>query len=362
MSEHEDSKDWQAQPAQERRGWQGCLLGIGIVVGALTLFLCLLLGLSWAGGKRARAELVAKYPPPGQMVDMGGYGLHINCQGAKEPGGPTVVLEAGAREFSLVWDRVQGQVSEFARVCAYDRAGLGWSQRGPNSRTVPYVTGELNALLAAAGEEPPYVLVGHSMGGLYARYYTHEHPEQVVGMVLVDSGHEEWSQRLPEAVVKLSEQTNQILRILPMVSDLGMVARDPAGYPSPFLPPLALGTEETYKAVVAMSPHYFATAVEEGDALEESYAAMRNLPDRSLGDLHLVVLSAGKFEALPEGLISAEEQAQVRAIEAELQADLVTLSSNARQVIAEESGHHIQLEQPELVIEAIREVLGAAQP
>ncbi len=361
MGENEVAQDVQAQPGQERRGWQGCLLGMGIVAGTLALFLCLLVGLSWAGGNRARAELAAKFPPPGQMVDVGGYRLHIHCQGAKEPGVPTVLLEAGAREFSLVWDQVQGQVAEFARVCAYDRAGMGWSERGPNPRTAPYVADELDALLAAAGVEPPYVLVGHSMGGLYARFYAHEHPEQVAGMVLVDSGHEEYNQRLPEALVTLSQQTNQILRILPLVSDLGMVARDPAGYPSPFLPPLAPGTEERYRSVLAMSPDFFTTAVEEGDALEESYAAVRNLPDRSLGDLPLIVLSAGKFEALPERLISAEEQAQVRAIAAELQADLVTLSSNGRQVIAEESGHHIQLEQPELVIEAIHKVLDAAQ-
>jgi pimeloyl-ACP methyl ester carboxylesterase len=361
MGENEVPKDVQAQPGQERRGWQGCLLGVGIVVGALSLFFCLLVGLSCAGGNRARAELATNHPPPGQMVDMGGYRLHIHCQGADKPGVPTVLLEAGAREFSLVWDRVQGRVAEFARVCAYDRAGLGWSDRGPNPRTVSHVTDELDALLAAAGVEPPYILVGHSMGGLYARYYAHKHPERVVGMVLVDSGHEEWSQRLPEALVKLGEQTNQILRILPVVSALGMAARDPDGYPSPFLPPLAPGTEETYKAVMAMSPYFFTTAVEEGDALEESYAAMRNLPDRSLGDLPLVVISAGKSEALPEGLISAEDQSLVRTIEAELQAELVTLSSNGRQMIAEDSGHHIQLEQPELVIEAIREMVEAAR-
>jgi pimeloyl-ACP methyl ester carboxylesterase len=295
------------------------------------------------------------------MVDMGGYRLHIHCQGAKEPGIPTVVLEAGAREFSLVWDQVQGQVAQFALVCAYDRAGMGWSERGSNPRTAPYVADELDALLAAAGVGPPYVLVGHSMGGLYARYYTHEHPERVVGIVLVDSGHEERNWRLPETLMRLDEQMNQILRILPVVSAMGMTARDPDGYPSPFLPPLAPSTEERYKAVVAMSPHYATAIVEEGDALEKSYAALRNLPDRSLGDLLLIVLSAGKFEALPEELISAEEQVQARAIEAELQADLVSLSSNGRQVIAEESGHHIQLEQPELVIEAIREVVEAAQ-
>jgi pimeloyl-ACP methyl ester carboxylesterase len=83
-----------------------------------------------------------------------------------EPGVPTVVPEAGAGEFSLTWDHVQRHVAEFARVCTYDRAGLGWSERGPNPRTAPHIVDEFDTLLTAAGVEPPYPLVGHSMGGL----------------------------------------------------------------------------------------------------------------------------------------------------------------------------------------------------
>jgi pimeloyl-ACP methyl ester carboxylesterase len=334
---------------------------MGIIVGAMALLLCLFVGLTWTGGNKARAELAAKYPPPGQMVDVGGYRLHINCQGVSEPGVPTVVLEAGAREFSLTWDHVQRQVAEFARVCAYDRAGLGWSERGPNPRTAPHIADEFDTLLTAAGVEPPYMLVGHSMGGLYARFYAHEHPAWVVGMVLVDSGHEELNQRLPQALVKTGEQANQILRIPQVLSAMGLLAQDPAGFPSQFLPPQAPGTEKTYKAVVAMSPHFWTTAIEESAALEESYAVMRNLPNRSLGDLPLVVISAGEFAASAEGLITAEEQALVMAVWAELQAELATLSSNGRQVIAEDAGHHIHIDRPELVIDAIREVLEAAQ-
>jgi pimeloyl-ACP methyl ester carboxylesterase len=361
MNEHEGSKDVQPQPELERTGWQGCLLGIGIIVGTLSLFLCLVVGLIWAGSNRARAELKAKYPPPGQMVDVGGYQLHVNCQGASEPGVPTVVLEAGAGEFSLTWDQVQRQVAEFARVCTYDRAGLGWSERGPNPRIAPYVVDEFDTLLKATGVEPPYVLVGHSMGALYTRFYFYQYPDRVAGMVLVDGGHEETYRRLPEALVRADAQTKQILRIPQVLSAVGLFARDPAGISSDFLPPKAPGTEETYNAIVAMSPWYFSTLIEEHAAAEESYTVVRNLPDRSLGKLPLVVISAGASQ-VPDLLnLTAEEQAALTTVQAELQADLADLSSNSRQVLAEDAGHYVHIEQPDLVIEAIREVMDAAQ-
>lgn len=361
MSKDEVLKNLLAQSGQERKGWQGCLLGMGVMAGALALFLCLLVGLIWVSGTKAKAELKAKYPPPGQMVDIGGYRLHINCQGASEPGAPTVVLDAGAGEFSLTWDQVQRQVAGFARVCAYDRAGLGWSERGPNPRTAPHVADEFDALLTAAGVEPPYVLVGHSMGALYVRYYALQHPDRVVGLVLVDGGHEETNQRLPEVLVKTSEQANQILRIPQVLSAIGLLARDPADFPDQFMPPRPPGAEEPYGAILAISPYYWTTALEEHNAVEGSYTIMRSLPDRTLGDLPLVVISAGKFPDTVLLNLSAEEQASVIAVQAELQAELATLSSTGRQVIAEDAEHYVHYDRPELVIDAIREVLDATQ-
>jgi pimeloyl-ACP methyl ester carboxylesterase len=334
---------------------------LGIIAGAAVLLLGLFVGVSMVRGKRARAALAAKYPPPGQMVDVGGYRLHIYCQGASQPGVPTVVLDAGASEFSLTWDHVQGQASGYARVCAYDRAGLGWSERGPRPRTTPHVVDELDALLAAAGVEPPYVLVGHSMGALYARYYAHTHPDRVVGMVLVDGAHEEETLRLPEALLRINRLAGVALRIPQVLSAIGVTAQDPAGYPEQFLTPQPPGTAETHKAVLAMNRHYWNTALAESAATEESYAAIRSLPSRSLGDLPLVVISAGKL-VVPDMInLSAEERASVMNVWAECQTDLVALSSKGRQVIAEEAGHYVHIDRPDLVIEAIREVVEAAQ-
>src|SRR5215213_4560193 len=104
------------------------------------------------------------YPAPGEMVDVGGYSLHINCVGQ---GSPTVVLDSGSGLFSAQWVRVSREVSGTTRVCAYDRAGMGWSEVGPDPRDAKQITGELHTLLTKAGIEGPYVLVGHSFGGLY---------------------------------------------------------------------------------------------------------------------------------------------------------------------------------------------------
>src|SRR2546428_1463462 len=125
-----------------------------------------------------------KPPPPGKLVDIGGYRLHINCTGK---GSPTVVLEAGAGDFSFDWSLVQAEVARFTRVCSYDRAGSASSDPGPIPRTMHQEVFELHTLLRRAGVEGPYVLVGHSYGGLLMRLYARQYPREGAGVGLVDS-------------------------------------------------------------------------------------------------------------------------------------------------------------------------------
>ncbi len=138
----------------------------------------------WIYEPMAEAADAKAYPPPGQMVDVGGFRLHINCTGT---GSPTVVIESGLGDWSATWGWVQPEVAKTTRVCTYDRAGMGWSETSPEPRTAREFAKELHTLLAKANEPGPYVLVGHSLGGYTVRVYAHDYPAEVAGVVFVDA-------------------------------------------------------------------------------------------------------------------------------------------------------------------------------
>lgn len=150
-------------------------LGIGLSVG----------GASYQA--LASADELNRHPPPGELVDVGGHRLHLNCmEETQAEDEPTVLLEAGGGQNSLTWSSVQPQIAGFARVCSYDRAGMGWSDSGPAPRDADRVARELHSLLEQAEVSGPYVLVGHSLGGAFVRVFADRYPEEVAGMVLID--------------------------------------------------------------------------------------------------------------------------------------------------------------------------------
>jgi pimeloyl-ACP methyl ester carboxylesterase len=314
----------------------------------LGLLLAALLGIA---GYRARAELARHYPPPGRLVDVGGYRLHLHCLGH---GQPTVLLEAGLNEFSVQWTRVQDAAAGFTRTCAYDRAGLGWSEAAPRPRTAAVMVEELHTLLERAGVAGPLVLVGHSFGGLLAREYTRAHPRVVAGVVLVDAAHEAQMERIPFMRQAAGDGVGQF-RTLAWVSRVGLLALSPEKIPARGLEGEALAR---YRALLATTA-YFEAAGAETAAFEQNLAAARNRAPGTLGTRPLVVLSRGRPDPLP-GLDAAgnrhyEEQWRT------LQSALVGLSTRARQVTARDSGHYIHLSEPQLVVAAIREVVQQAR-
>jgi pimeloyl-ACP methyl ester carboxylesterase len=277
-----------------------------------------------------------KYPPPGRLVDVGGYRLHIHCSGPDDANGPTVVMDAGIGECSLGWDLVQPEIAKFARVCTYDRAGLGWSDPAPTPRTSQQIVSDLHALLTNAEIEPPYVLVGHSFGGLNARLYASQFPDEVAGMVLVDSAHEDYPFR-PPLLLKLGLLTAALG--IPRLLGQFVVSENPifdrhSRYPS------------AYRSI-ASSIKYLNTVRREWSAADESWS--QALDSKTvLGDRSLVVLFASFTH---ENFLHFKK----------LQAELAQRSSEGKLIIVGDSGHHIQHDQPEVVVDAIHDVIEAVR-
>jgi len=317
-----------------------------IIAGLLILVLVLTV-LTYVVGGFAKSKLVRENPPPGQMVDVGSHQMHLYCTGE---GRPTVILESGMNDFYLSWVMVQPEIAKTTRVCSYDRAGLGWSEVSPHPRTSEVMVDELNTLLKNAEVESPYILVGHSFGGIIVRQFASKYSDDVVGIVLVDSAHEEQGVRLPF----LKETADQFVgdfRMLSTLSSLGLIALSPGTVPNRGLPDEAY---KQYQAVLATT-NYFDTAS------AETASFYRNKHDApgSLGDLPLVILSHGLPDLTMN--LSDSQQSQFEQEWAKMQSELTGLSSNSMQIIAGKSAHYIQLDQPELVIESILELVQASQ-
>lgn len=314
--------------------------------GSVGLLLALTGGL-WLAGTWAKIKLANQYPPPGQLIDVGGYKLHLACRGQ---GGPTVLLEAGLNDFSVQWALVQPAVAQFTRVCAYDRAGLGWSELSPRPRTSVTMIDELHTLLRKAGESGPYLLVGHSFGGITMRGFARQYPEQVAGLVLVDAAHEAQLARIP-ALSKAFISLRQQFQMLSRLNALGLLALAPTQIPDRGLPPAALAQ---YRARLAASP-YFDAVLAESAAFYAPTADGATIALTDLGDLPLVVLSRGQAAPLPGA--TAAENAEMERTWRTLQAELAALSTHSQQQVAASSGHEIHLQQPDLVVAAIRQLV-----
>jgi len=269
-------------------------------------------------------------PAPGVLIDVGGYRLHLFCTRPASAGAPTVILDAGAGAFSTAWSAVQQALPDI-RTCAYDRAGWGWSEPGPGPRTITQEVFELHSLLRAAAISGPYVMVGHSYGGLLARRYAALYGSEVVGMVLVDPAHEE--SRLyyvkQGAWLRVREQSEG--RSVP--------------------PPRPRSPGDTTMSSYDPARDYWG---EEFQAFHDA----RLVKPRMLGDKPLVVLAAGR-EDPPPG-VSPELWVQLRAERRAQLADLTALSSQARLIRDSTSGHDIPKDDPQLIAACIAHVVNVS--
>ena len=292
-----------------------------------------------------------RFPPPGRLVDVGGFRLHLHCAGTRRPGQPTVILESGIGAWSLYWQAFQPQVAAFARTCAYDRAGSGWSDPGPQPRSPRRMAAELHALLAAAGESGPYLLVGHSLGGLILRQFARQYPEEVAGMVLIDAVHD----RIDRYIPFLASSYRSFLVGL---RGAGLLARLGAarllGRRGLLLahPPILERWVEGALTAQTLHPRFFAALSAEASGWA-GFTAGANPP--SLGKLPLVVVHGLYPETPPAGYPRAIWKRFTAGWNA-MQADLAGLSTRSRRVAIGQS-HHPVYDAPDLVLEIVRELV-----
>jgi pimeloyl-ACP methyl ester carboxylesterase len=305
-----------------------------------------------------------RFPAPGRVLRIPGGALHCFEHGL---GSPTIILEAGISASSVSWSPVQKELARHCRVLAYDRAGYGWSPRIRTPRTIPQLCEELEALLDASGATGPYVLVGHSFGGLLLRHFAAHAPEKVAGLVLVDPLEPiEWSP-LTEAQAFRARKGVQLSRRGALLARLGVVrlGLDLLTSGTQFLPKLLARVSSGKGAAVPdrlvgevrklppelwpvmkahwCQPHCFLQLAEYLARLPESCALA--LDDAPLRDLPLTVISAGKTAP---AVIDAH-----RATAA--------LSSRGRHILADDSGHWVQLDRPDLVVQATLEIVKQAR-
>lgn len=318
-------------------------------IGAGAVLLLLVLGMIFETVSHRAA--VKRFPAPGRIVESNGRKMHILCKGNAP--GPTIVLEMGAAEPSPYWWAIQDAAAGFARVVSYDRAGFGWSDKAKGPTSLESRAADLHAVLKAANVPGPYVLVGHSLGGPLIRLFARDHLDETAGLVLVDTPDE-------AAMFRDAYQTFVRKKMKPMVRMMRFARRfgilriaeslSPNGGPPPQFTP-----DARLAAAAVRSTALLDTALDDFDAVAKAPAGLRREFGFGgpLGDRPIAVITHGQKFPPPFDVLEFNwDEGQKR---------LAALSTNSELIVAEKSGHLIQVDEPELVIAAIRRVWQAAR-
>jgi pimeloyl-ACP methyl ester carboxylesterase len=315
-----------------------------------TLLGLILLSLILAGAGAAYQTIADRnanttYPPPGQLIDVGGYRLHLNCLGQ---GSPTVILETGGGGFgSLDFTYIQPELAKITRVCSYDRAGYGWSDLSPNPRTSEEIVTELHTLLHRAGIEGPYILGGMSLGGYFTRLYATRYPDEVNGMVLIDASFEdEWSdQELYDGLVKFA----LLAKVYRWGAAVGLVrlGGETGLFTYPVLAHAPTEIAKLAQPTTYQTQYFDAAYAETNPAQMLQNADQIRATRRSLGNLPLVVAWAG----------SGYASEAAKEFWFEKQRDMLSLSSNSKPIVIQEANHISIATYAPAVVDAFREVI-----
>jgi len=324
---------------------------IALIIGGL-IVAAVIIGAGYEQFMRWRAT--REFPVQGRLIDIGGRHMQIDCRGS---GAPIVVFEAGLDTMgSLSWSAVQDSVAATTRACAYSRAGIMWSEPRAGNFEPESVARDLHALLAAAGERAPYVLVGHSLGGPYIMIFTRLYPQEVAGLVFVDASHPDQVGRMTQAAGKKMEAGMGLFKAANALSWTGIPRLVAAHTESPGIPARAKLAEDAYFSAS------LASALEELQSLDATLAAAGQL--RQLADRPLVVLTATKPypAAMLKGMqMTAEQGQQIQAAWRDMHNDEASWSHHSRHELVPDATHYIQFDRPDVVIAAVRETVSAVR-
>lgn len=336
-----------------KRIWRWTLRTLVVVVALLALVTAT--GCSWQAWSTWRDAKL--YPPPGELVDIGGRSLHLVCMGE---GSPTILIESGAQDWSTGWRRPQQAMAAFTQVCSYDRAGIGWSEPSSDPKDGLHMVADLHALLEAARIEPPVVLVGHSLGGMLNRIYYSEYPNQVAGMVLAEPGDPDLVQEMfPESPGEVAFGS-WVDTLASMATRVGLVRwfyRDlfeGKGYPD--------GEVARTRARIPLPA---STAALASTVRHLPVTAAQTRRNESLGEIPLIVVRSTKFDEVGTSFENEEERQQFRGDSIAAWDKLGTLSTRGRPTRVVEGANHITLVRedeywPE-VVAAVEQVVGEAR-
>ena len=324
------------------------IINIGFGILAL-IVLAVITGMTYE--KLGRRNAMQEFPPPGKLVDIGGRRIQLDCRGS---GSPTVIFESGLDiSGSLSWSAVHDEIAKTTRACAYSRAGIMWSDPHDAPQNGKSIAEDLHAALKNSGEQGPFVLVGHSLGGPYIMTYTKYFGADVAGLVFVDASHPDQVQRFK--VLGISEQKLMMLayKIGAALNSTGVVRAVAATHEK--MPHWTVLNDQAMKAYASTS---LGPMLKEEDAFEQTLSEAGTF--RHLGRRPIFVLTA--MAPIPEQELSqlkitAEKAKQMTEIWKELQDDQAKWSSQSQHQLVDDASHYIQFDRPDIVIDAVRSVI-----
>jgi pimeloyl-ACP methyl ester carboxylesterase len=323
------------------------LLGIGCFI-----VLAVLVGFGFETFMRWQTS--RKYPVLGQLVDIGGRKIQLDCRGQ---GSPTVVLETGIDILgSLSWAAVHDEIAQTTRVCAYSRAGILWSDPNTGAVDIKTIAQDLHEALIKSGETGPWVMVGHSAGGPSTMIFTSMYESEVAGLVFVDASHPDQIVPMQKIGISLDPTPPMLILLSEVLARIGVVRlmsmAMPEGNTIPNAPPLV---NQVLGAYLPQNVGSFLKGLQSNDAEITAAGNFRNLGDRPL------VVLTGTQKSSPEELqaagMSQAQEIQRQTLWKQFQADLATWSTRSRHELVPDASHYIQFDRPDVVIKAVREVV-----